>query len=97
MKPGVEWLVNLFGRKKAVPVARAYAMALNPDSIDGGLILADLAHYCRAGQTSFVPGDPHQTAFNEGARDAFLHVAEMVGLTPNDFPRILKEAAHERD
>ena len=50
------------------------------------LILDDLARYCRVGATSFVAGDPHQTAFNEGSRDAFLHVIEMIGLSPSDLP-----------
>ena len=27
--------------------------------------------------TSFVPGDPHQTSFNEGTRAVVIHILEM--------------------
>jgi hypothetical protein len=90
MKPGIAWLVRLYGRR-APAVARAYARAFDPETQDGRALLADLARYCRVGQTSFVAGDPHQTAFNEGARDVFLHVAEMAGLEPDDFPDLFQE------
>jgi len=56
----------------------------------GGPLL-DLAKYCNVSTTSFVAGDPHQTALNEGRRDTFNHIAEMLGLTPADFPDIVKE------
>jgi hypothetical protein len=43
-----------------------------------------------------VAGDPHQTAFNEGARDVFLHVAEMCGLVPADFAALIQEVIDDR-
>lgn len=58
---------------------------------EGKLMLRDLAAYCRVGASSFVAGDPHQTAFNEGTRDVFLHVAEMAGVRPEDFTSLLAE------
>ncbi len=85
MKRAVEWLFNAHGRQ-AKPVAAAYAALLAAP--EGKLLLRDLAAYCRVGQSSFVAGDPHQTAFNEGARDVFLHIAEMAGLKPDDFPQL---------
>lgn len=89
MKPGIQWLMRLFGPARAPAVAAAYRDALDPATPRGRAVMADLAHYCRVGQTSFVAGDPHQTAFNEGARDVFLHVAELVGVSPDDFPPLL--------
>ncbi|WP_374305919.1 hypothetical protein [Ferrovibrio sp.] len=96
MKAGVTWLLRLHGRSRARRVAAAYRQQLGADDALGRLILSDLAHYCRAGQSSFVAGDPHQTAFNEGARDVFLHVAEMCGVTPADFAGLVEEVIDER-
>jgi hypothetical protein len=96
MKAGVQWLLRLFGTERAPYVAEAYRLALAPDNTDGRRILSDLAHYCRVGQSSFVSGDPYQTAFNEGARDVFLHIAEMIDLAPEDFPKFIHEADHDR-
>lgn len=95
MKPGIEWLGRLFGWPRAARVAHAYRSRLNPDDQETRLILADLAHYCRAGHTSFVAGDPHQTAFNEGARDVFLHIVELSGLAPNDIPQLIEESLRD--
>lgn len=85
MKRAIEWLFNAHGRR-AKPVAAAYATLLA--TAEGKLMLRDLASYCRVGASSFAAGDPHQTAFNEGARDVFLHIAEMAGIVPEDFPQL---------
>ena len=86
MKAGLIWLANVFGAKRGVGVAHAYRNLFAAD--EGRLVLDDLARYCRAGTTSFTAGDPHQTAFNEGARDTFLHIAELAGLTPADIAQL---------
>lgn len=96
MKAGLRWLLRLHGAKRARVVADAYRQQLGAESQSGRAILADLAHYCRIGQSSFIAGDPHQTAFNEGARDVFLHVAEMCGLKPMDFTALIDEVSDER-
>lgn len=90
MRPGIGWLAAAFGRR-AGAVAGAYARVLDPQGRDAGLVLRDLARYCRLGRSSFVPGDPCQTAFNEGARDVFLHIAEMLSLDAEDFPTLFDE------
>jgi hypothetical protein len=92
-KGGALWLMRAFGWWRARSVAAAYRALLDPKDEQARLVLDDLARYCRAGATSFVAGDPHQTAFNEGARDAFLHVVEMIGLKPSDLPLDLPERA----
>jgi hypothetical protein len=86
MKAGLIWLANAFGAKRGVAVAQAYRNLFAAG--EGRRVLDDLARYCRTGTTSFVAGDPHQTAFNEGARDAFLHIAELAGLTPTDIAQL---------
>jgi hypothetical protein len=82
-KSGMEWLHRLFGPEGAASVAQAYHQQLSPTHQQGWLILSDLAAYCQVRSTSFST-DPYQTAFNEGARDVFLHIAEMLGITPDD-------------
>lgn len=95
MKGAVQWLVRLWMRdgdaKRARQVAAAYQDRLHPEDPTARLVLADLAHYCHVGETSFSPGEPHATAFHEGRRDVFLHVAALLGLTPDDFPALLNE------
>jgi hypothetical protein len=59
---------------------------------DGRRVLEDLARYCRFGATSFVAGDPHETAFNEGARDVFLHIVEMAGLAPTELTDLFTDS-----
>lgn len=89
MSAAVEWLTRAFGGQRSA-VAMAYRNLLGRDNPSGRLIVADMARYCNVGVTSFVPGDPHQTAFREGARDAFLHLVQMAGLRPDDFPELMK-------
>jgi hypothetical protein len=96
MNAGLAWLLRLHGARRARRVAEAYRRHLAAESAGARLILSDLAHYCRVGRSSFVPGDSHQTAFNEGARDVFLHLAEMCGLDPADFTALLQEVIDDR-
>ncbi|MBL0338227.1 MAG: hypothetical protein IPP67_03375 [Rhodospirillaceae bacterium] len=84
-KSGAAWLQRLFGPQQSMAVAEAYQHCLDPNQARSKMILADLAVYCQVRHTSFTANDPHQTAFNEGARDVFLHIMEMLGLTADDF------------
>ena len=90
MKRAVVWLKNAWRRAgQAEQVGFSYRQVFETDP--GQRVLADLARYCNVATTSFVAGDPYQTALNEGRRDAFNHIAEMIGLTPADFPQLVKE------
>jgi len=81
LKPVVAWLRNRWGGQ-AGDVHAAYRACFN--SPTGRLVLADLAAMCGLSTTSFTPGDPGATAFAEGRRAVFLHIADTVGLTPGD-------------
>lgn len=81
------WLRSLW-RDRAEELRQDYARAF--DGARGQRLLRDLAEYCNVGSTSFVPGDPHQTAFREGQRDVFNHVAGILGLKPDAFATILE-------
>ncbi|MFV0320775.1 MAG: hypothetical protein ACK5LE_00125 [Alphaproteobacteria bacterium] len=48
----------------------------------GQIILKDLARYCCFNHTSFNGENSHLTAFNEGARDVFLHILELSNIQP---------------
>lgn len=52
---------------------------------DGKLILADLKDSLNDG-TSFVPGEPHGTSFNEGARSVYLGILDMLLRVIEDPP-----------
>lgn len=91
MRRGVRWLLNCWGNVWADEVAAAYRRCLGGKDADAALILRDLARYCNVGNSSFVPGQPETTHFNEGQRDVFCHVAEMLGLRPEDFPQLIKD------
>lgn len=85
MKSGVTWLVNVWGRR-AKPVSGDYRAVFGGRDPRGNRILADLRQYCHDTVSSFVPGDPYQTHFNEGARDVLSHIRELAGLGERDFP-----------
>lgn len=87
---GAQWLVSLWGGK-AARAHRAYLLTFAADRLEAQAVLRDLAHYCNVASTSFVPGDPHATAFNEGQRDVFNHVAEILGLSPEAVVRLIQE------
>ena len=73
----IEWL-RTWGRR-APQIAGAYTYFRT----DPGMgVLRDLAAYASVNTSSFAPGDPHQTAFNEGRRDVYNHICAMAGLKP---------------
>ena len=54
----------------------AYRRTFNSE--DGETVLSDLKTRFAFEQTTFVQGDPHQTAFHEGQRSAILLIARML-------------------
>lgn len=73
------WLKRLNQNSQKMLV-EAYQEAFKGEQ--GRQILKDLALYCKFNETSFTPEDPYTTAFNEGARDTFLHILEMLHISP---------------
>jgi len=62
--------------KKIEDLKLAYRRTFNSE--DGETVLADLKTRFAFEQTTFVQGDPHQTAFHEGQRSAILLIARML-------------------
>lgn len=54
----------------------AYRRAFNND--DGQRVLADLKSRFSFEASTFIPGDPHYSAFKEGQRDAVLLIVRML-------------------
>lgn len=80
-----------FGWRQADKVVADYAALLR----NHPLAVQDMARAAGMYSTSFVPGDPHATAHNEGRRALFLHICEMAGLTPDDVHRLMKEGSEQ--
>lgn len=69
-------LLKIFARKRA-----AYRTVFSgPES---KLVLADLARFCRAMNTTYVPGDTDQSKHLEGRREVWLRIMAHLKLTDN--------------
>ena len=101
MKNGMKWVFSLFKRKdNQEHLLNAFKNIFGKNkssetSNDGKLILFDLANYCNVLNTSFVGKDPLEMEFNEGARDVFLHILEMVEMDMVEFLEIIEKIKKE--
>ena len=75
--------------RERAAVARGYQTVFSGPV--GQMVLADIM--TRAGMvgTSFVAGDPHATAFNEGKRRLALEIIERLNVSPDSVLRMLRE------
>lgn len=90
MKGAVRWLRSLWPAGTVAAVVQDYERTFRR----APLVLADLAHLCHAARST-IAADPYETAFNEGKRAVWLHIAEMLSLKPEDYVTIVKEIEHE--
>lgn len=60
------------------------------ESLEGQRVLKDLMNFCKYRDTSFIQGDPHSTAFNEGMRRVFLRVVKFLNMTEEELEKINK-------
>lgn len=58
---------------------RNYQSVFNPESPITTEVLKDLAKFCRAHESTFMP-DPRDHARYEGRREVFLRIAELLEL-----------------
>lgn len=56
----------------------------------GEKVLQDLMLFCKYRDSSFVVGDPNQTAFNEGMRRVILRIIKFMEMTDDDINKIIK-------
>lgn len=65
---------------------------------DGKWVLADLAKFCGAFDTSMVPNDPFATCFNEGSRRVYLRIRRFLDMTDDEIISLVNQAQDaERD
>jgi len=70
--------------------AGAYSRTFNLESVDVQVVLADLAKFCRAHQSTAHP-DPHMAARLDGRREAWLRIAEHLHLTTEELYHLYAE------
>lgn len=64
----------------------------------GEAVLADIIRESGMYETSYIPGDTHGTAHNEGVRRLATYIVNLVQMSPEEAKRIAELAAHsERD
>ena len=56
----------------------------------GQRVLADILRLCAISQTTFVPGAPDLSAFNEGKRRVALEVVEVLTADPDALLRLMQ-------
>ena len=50
----------------------------------GEKVLNDLAKFCRANETTFVPGDTHGSALFEGRREVWIRIQKYLNLSQEE-------------
>lgn len=60
-------------------------------SRSGEAVLADLRRFCKATDSSFVPGDPHATALNEGRREVWNRMIAHLYLSDDTIQSIVEQ------
>ena len=90
LSPFVTKLADRFGK-----MPRAYQRVFTTDQ--GVAVLRDLARFCNALEISVERGDPQMTAFNEGRRAVFLHIADKLRWNERDLIRLAEAAARDRE
>lgn len=63
----------------------------------GEAVLADLARFCRAFDTTFVRGDPYASALGEGRREVFNRIAALIALDEEDYARLLARQLRDEE
>lgn len=72
--------------KFRIAKAQWYKMVFESDQ--GQMVLADLIKFSNAHNQSYTPGDPTQTAFNEGMRRIVTRIEKFTGMTPRELKHI---------
>lgn len=68
-----------------------YKTLFDKDNEAGSKVLADLFGFCNMDKSSFIPGDPYTTAYNEGMRRVFLRILGMVRMDERDMQELMKQ------
>lgn len=84
----IAWLQNYWQpRGRARELGRQYG-AMREEC---PLVLADLKRFCCDDDSTFVQGEPDTTLINQGKREVWLHIKEMLGLDHEDLEHLKEE------
>jgi hypothetical protein len=75
-KEAIERTKRFLSRRK-----QAYTTVFNAESVDAQKVLKDLAQFCRAHQSTFLP-DARAHAVLEGRREVWLRITNHLNMTP---------------
>ena len=81
--------------KKAIKTQAYYKQTFATP--EGKEVLKDLLNSCGVLTTSFVPGDPYHTAYNEGRREIANRILAMVEADPEIYQKLFSEIEDERE
>lgn len=70
-------LINFFSTRKT-----SYQLTFN-EGVHAKLVLKDLARFCRANDTTFLP-DARAHAVLEGRREVWLRIQKYINLSPEE-------------
>jgi hypothetical protein len=89
----IDRLKALWNRKA---LRMAYRRLLDPQNVDGALIVADLARFCRARTTTVAVGsngsiDPLAMALAEGRREVFNRILAQAALNDADIDHAIQQ------
>jgi hypothetical protein len=72
---------------------RAYQQTFNRASPAAQYVLADIANFCHAKETTLRPGATElELARNEGRRQVFLRIQRALNLTPEEMFDLARQA-----
>lgn len=80
-------MTTLIDKARAFLMNRRRAYQLTFNGVSGELVLADLAKFCRADETTFH-ADPRIAAMLDGRREVWLRIQEHLRLSPEELYRL---------
>jgi uncharacterized protein YdbL (DUF1318 family) len=96
MRAVIRWLRGQYTRE-AIQQAVAEDFKATFEAKHAGRVLEDLRRFCMVYDTTHVAGDSHATAINEGKRQVYLHIVNMLEVRPEEIQTRKKENRDERD
>lgn len=96
MKAVISWLrANYLRENTQQTVAKDFKATFNSQSAER--VLEDLRRFTHVYDTTHVSGDSHATAINEGKRQVYLHIVNMLEVAPEEIKTKKKDERDERD
>lgn len=79
--------------RRRLSIRKSFRQVFNTD--DGKAVLAYLSKQCFMTTSTFVAGDPHQSAMNEGSRRVVLSIITLLNMDEKDLLKQIQEQENE--